>query len=268
MITTIGRYYVNELLRYPNYLYKLIYDLPLTHSAWKKSEYDSYRMRVGSLYEYLTTVLSVERKELEAIGGRREYRDTMIVFAKKGLLARHIVDMALRINEGALRSRTSSGAAAGFAEDWAVRFRLAEEEVRSLEGRVRDYFSQLDLVFPSEAHAPEMVQVADEKSEVVVQAPRVVEPGRLNTCYLTAHLGAYAREIDPDEQIVALWSCEAEGMHFRKLVPLSRSSPNYEYIAEISFEEASNRSAFPASHVTLFSGPELIKSSALSASDV
>jgi len=262
-ISIIGKYYINELFRYPEYLYKLIFDIPLPHAAWRKGERDSYKVRVQSLHEYLRTLIDVEAKEIEVIASRGEYRQAARVIADKKLLSRHAFNAVLKINSGAARSRTHP-ATAELALKWIDRFKEMEVELGELEKRINAYCETTFMVYPTPLRKEQLIQVSDERKEFVVHAPKIVEPGRPNRCYLMANLSAYSDILLSHSQIVGLWSCQHDEMQFRKLIPFSRSNGEHEYVAEVSFDDVENSARFPTTQLTVFCGPEILRVANLS----
>ena len=257
-ISAIGRYYINELIQYPEYLYKLIFDVPLPHAAWKKGERDSYRVRVQSMYEYVSEVAAVENEELEIIAQRSEYAYTAKVLSDRTLLSRQVINSAQKINCAAARSRTHP-ATAELAGTWVETFKKKEREIERMETALSTYCANMFKNEFGPSRTEEVIQVTDEKSEFVVRVPKLIAPGRQNKCHLTANLSAYAELMPLHSQVVGLWSSLAGPMQFKKLVPFARCSNAHEYEAEVSFEDVVEARPFPISQLMLFCGPEILR---------
>jgi hypothetical protein len=63
-LTEAGRYYVDRLLSYTDYLTSVIVDVPLEHAALKDHNYDSFAARLQSLIEYAREVQNAENRQL------------------------------------------------------------------------------------------------------------------------------------------------------------------------------------------------------------
>jgi hypothetical protein len=63
-LTEAGRYYIESLLSYTDYLTSVIVDVPLEHSALKDRQHDTFVARLHSLIEYAREVKDAESRQL------------------------------------------------------------------------------------------------------------------------------------------------------------------------------------------------------------
>lgn len=66
-LTDAGRYYIERLLSYTDYLTSVVVDVPLEHAALKDHNYDSFAARLQSLIEYAREVQHAENRQLREL---------------------------------------------------------------------------------------------------------------------------------------------------------------------------------------------------------
>jgi hypothetical protein len=70
LLTDAGRYYIEKLLHYTDYLAAVVMDVPLEHTLLREQNYDSFGARLGSLMEYAAVVRDAEARQLRELTRR------------------------------------------------------------------------------------------------------------------------------------------------------------------------------------------------------
>ena len=69
-LTDAGRYYVDKVLGYTDYLTSVVVDVPLDHIAMREHGHDTFAARLNSLVEYATEVKHAESRQLRELARR------------------------------------------------------------------------------------------------------------------------------------------------------------------------------------------------------
>lgn len=66
-ITETGNFYLEDLVKDPEYLFQVVYDIPLLHKTWNLGTRDEFEPTVGSLFELLECLIKQEKIELDLL---------------------------------------------------------------------------------------------------------------------------------------------------------------------------------------------------------
>lgn len=249
-----GRYYLEHLIKNRDYLYRIIYDIPLPHAAWRRGAHDSFRMRMNSVLEYLEAVTSAEENELNSLRKSSGHERIKSVIKSQGLLSTCIMSLADEICAGGQHSRDTAVTRA--AAEYRSRLEAYRSNVLNLQESITSYLGDVNAGGRSMLPGADEFMMTGSDLELVAVAPQKLSADSANTCRVSLNLAEIEAVEDLTESVVLLWELEGGGKA-KKLVPLRRSSSSCRYSGEVTFDHHDEPVDFPSSRLSLYCGPEL-----------
>jgi len=220
-LSGLGRYYLKNMFSNEDYLYDVVFDIDLPHQI--ASGKNNFEERMGSIFEYLKLVLTIEREQIELAASSRFAAKAIGSMRHSGLLSRRVFECAHTLANRTLRAHSAKGDGSRRAANDSENFLdLLREPLEQLEHQLSSELQRRSLEADEISHPTTQLTVPG-LGELTVNYPRVLDPTRQNIIRIDLDL----EEAGSYDELIAFVRVGGT------IAPLTfRQSGDHEYIGE------------------------------------
>jgi hypothetical protein len=248
MLSRSGAYYLDRLLRNPQYIYQAVYDVPLPHAKWKDSAGDSFPVRMNSILELLHTVFEVEAEQILLLCADAEASfEALSAVNQARTFARKMLESVNDLVQRSRRARFERVREA--AEEFTVPVGLFEEKIRDIEERISSELTRRRWLPDSIVKNRTVEREIGPRNDLIMVAPTSIGPALKNHVQLKVDL----RGTDEATPLVAFWQATDQEHRYQEIAELKKTAEEGRYQGDFVITGVKTLSAFPSSKVTVFS---------------